>query len=276
LKFRRILTVSFDEFYRKIYGSRWDSLRESLLLPARTVPYSQGLAVPYFLDRASVLAALSLRLPDDAPANAVPPEKPPLILDACAAPGGKAMVIASTMGGNTELLANDLSSERRRRLEAALDKHLPPETRARVKVSGFDAAAAAGRKSEQGRFVAVLLDAPCSSERHVIQDAAALEQWTLARPRSLARRQWALLSAAFLLLAPGGSLVYATCSINPEENDGVASKLIKKYANCILDKPDFSEGEDCICGKLILPDTSAGLGPLYTARFGKSLDPELV
>jgi 16S rRNA (cytosine1407-C5)-methyltransferase len=258
----------FNAFYGALYGSRWKELQESLLLPAASISYGDGLAVPYYLDSASVLAARSLRLPKDG-----------LILDACAAPGGKTLVLASKMGKDTELLANALSAESRRRLTAVLDKHLLPEERRRVRVSGFDAAAAAGRQSERGRFAAVLLDAPCSSERHVLQSKAALERWTPARPRNLARRQWALLSAAFLLLAPGGSLVYVTCSLNPAENDGAAERLIKKYGDlyqpapegsCIVEPPDFPEGEATAYGRIILPDVSGGSGPLYVARFKKS------
>jgi 16S rRNA (cytosine1407-C5)-methyltransferase len=183
------------------------------------------------------------------------------------------------MGEGTDLLANEPSTARRRRLLAVLDRHLPPDRRRQVAVSGFDAAAAAGRKSERGRFAAVMLDAPCSSERHVLTNPAALAAWTPARPRFLARRQWGLLSSAFLLLAPGGSLVYATCSINPEENDGAARRLMEKHGpvkdgpvngRAILDKPDFTEGEETEYGRMILPDTAGGAGPMYVARFGKA------
>ena len=259
---------NFDDYYKKIYGSRWKQLRESLLLPSASIAYQEGLAAPYYMDRASASAALSLRLP--VLHNDSLQDNQPLILDACAAPGGKTLVIASRMEKNTRLLANELSGKRRRRLSAALDKHLFPEMRSRVQVSGFDAAAAAGRKSERGRFAALLLDAPCSSERHVLQNKTALEKWTPARPRFLARRQWALLSAAFLLLAPGGSLVYATCSLNPDENDGAAGRLLQKHEEqCILDRPEFYEGETTEYGRFVLPDADEGSGPLYVARFRK-------
>jgi 16S rRNA (cytosine1407-C5)-methyltransferase len=258
---------SFDNYYGNMYGGRWKRLRESLLFPAQTVPYSNGLAAPYYLDSSSVLAALSLRLPIE---ENYPADCPPLILDACAAPGGKTLVLASKMGKSTTLLANEFSSERRRRLSAVLDKHLFPETRSRVRVSGFDAAAAAGRATERDRFAAVLLDVPCSSERHVIQNKSAIEKWTPARPKFLVRRQWALLSAAFLLLQSGGALVYATCSINPEENDCLAAMLVKKYGGrCTVDPPGFSEGEAVEYGRIILPDENGGSGPLYVARFSK-------
>jgi 16S rRNA (cytosine1407-C5)-methyltransferase len=216
---------------------------------------------PYFLDRASILASESLRIPDEGE-----------ILDACAAPGGKTLVIASRMGQGVTLLANELSNDRRRRLVNTLDEHAGDALRSRITVSGFDAAALAGKKSEHCRFAAVLLDAPCSCEAHVLRSENALKRWTPARPRFLAKRQWALLSAAFLLLAPGGSLVYVTCAISGEENDGVASRLLKKYGDlAALDRPDFAEGEETETGRVILPDRENGIGPMFVARFLKKV-----
>jgi 16S rRNA (cytosine1407-C5)-methyltransferase len=236
------------------------------------------LKAPYFLDYASVLAARSLRLPggtgyggtDDGTEGG----SGGIILDACAAPGGKSLVLAAALPEGLRLLSNELSGDRRRRLAEVLDGRLDEKKRARVTVSGFDAAAQGRRKSERGRFAGILLDAPCSSEAHVLKDPKALAAWTPARPRFLARRQWALLSSAFLLLKAGGSLVYATCALTPEENDGVARRLFEKYRDeAALDPPDFSEGEATEFGRLILPDRSGGYGPLYVARFGKKISP---
>jgi 16S rRNA (cytosine1407-C5)-methyltransferase len=174
------------------------------------------------------------------------------------------------MGKAAELLSNELSAGRRRRLANVLDEHLDRETRNRVKVSGFDAAGLGGRKHERGRFASVLLDAPCSSERHVLQNETALEAWTPARPRFLAHRQWSLLSAAFLLLRPGGSLVYATCALSDEENDAVVSRLFSKYGeDAVQEEPGFTEGEKTPYGRLILPDACGGMGPMYVARVRK-------
>jgi 16S rRNA (cytosine1407-C5)-methyltransferase len=250
----------FEDYYGAVYGSRWKDLRESLLQKNNSVSYGDGLLKPYTLDRASVLAALSLEIPPGA-----------LALDACAAPGGKTLVMATRMGPGANLLANEFSAERRRRLTKVLDERLPPELRRQVRVSGFDAAAAGGRPGERGRFAAILLDAPCSSERHVLANERALAEWTPARPRFLARRQWALLSSAFLLLQEGGSLVYATCALAPEENDGVVSRLLEKYGDEALpEAPAFSEGEATRHGRLILPDQSNGMGPMSVARFRKA------
>ena len=254
---------AFEAYYQRLWGSRWAGLRESLLLAADAIPYEDGLVKPYMMDRSSVLAAASLRLPNEG-----------IVLDACAAPGGKSLVLASRMGSGTKLLCNELSSERRRRLVNTLNDHLTPEKRGQVTVSGFDTARQGGRKSEWNRFDAILLDAPCSSERHVIQNAKAYSQWTPSRISSLSLRQWSLLSASFLLLKPGGSLVYATCALSPEENDGPVSRLLSKYRGEIeLDEPDFREGEKTEYGRLILPDRpfsgEAGAGPMYIARIRK-------
>ncbi|MDR0599575.1 MAG: 16S rRNA methyltransferase [Treponema sp.] len=247
----------FDDYYAALYGGRWPALREALRGEVAAVSL-RG----YYMDRASVLAAQALRLPRGG-----------TILDACAGPGGKSLVLALSMSPGTELLCNEISPERRRRLSAVLDRHLPPDIRARVKVSGFDAAAAAARKSERDRFAAILLDAPCSSERHLIRDPRALAAWTPARPRFLARRQWALLSACFLMLRAGGSLVYATCALSEEENGGVARRLGEKYGPRVeIDPPDFAGEEAPGPGRIILPDSGGlgGSGPIYVARFKKT------
>jgi 16S rRNA (cytosine1407-C5)-methyltransferase len=250
----------FDDYYQALYGGRWINLRKALLEKSPSVPFDNSrLVSPYYMDPASVRAAESLRLTESG-----------TILDACAAPGGKSLVIASSLPQGAFLRANELSRERRRRLLKVLDSHLSGETRVRVTVSGFDAAALGGKAACRETFSGVLLDAPCSSERHVIQNEKALSLWTAARPRFLARRQWALLSSCFLMLEPGASLVYATCALSAEENDGVAEKLLAKYGDgAVLDPPCFPEGEQTRFGRIILPDYSGGSGPLYVARFLK-------
>ncbi len=258
---------AFRAFYGAIYGDRWDGLSAALLGEGAgaEIGAERGLLEPYRLDAASVFAAESLPLPESGE-----------ILDACAAPGGKTLVLASRLAPGATLVANELSSERRRRLSDVLDGHLSPSLRARVRVSGFDAAEAGGRPSERGRFGAILLDAPCSSERHVLRDRAALDEWTAARVRFLARRQWSLLSSAFLMLAPGGSLVYSTCSICPDENDGVVGRLFDKYgAEAESIRPEaiaFPGAEITERGLLILPDRSGGAGPMYVAGIRKSIN----
>jgi 16S rRNA (cytosine1407-C5)-methyltransferase len=251
----------FDKFYEEIYHERWETLKAALLEEKNTVPYTRGLSQAYYLDEASVIAAQSLAYPI--------PGLP--VLDACAAPGGKTLVISSNLPPDTTLVANELSQARRQRLRNVLDTHLPKELRQQVKVSGFDAAAEGRHQNRHKSYQAILLDAPCSSEAHVLKSDAALKEWTRARPKFLEQRQWALLSSAVLLLAPGGCLVYSTCSINTGENDGLIARLLKKYKEEVrIDRLDFPEGEPALYGRTILPDSSAGRGPIYVARVWKS------
>eukprot|EP00775_Hariotina_reticulata_P005229 gene5229-5465_t len=79
----------------------------------------------------------------------------------------------------------------------------------------------------------VLLDAPCSSERHVVQQMlaaggqVAASSWSVERCRMLADLQLKLLLAGLRALRPGGRLVYSTCSLAEEENDYVVEKALK-------------------------------------------------
>ncbi|MBR5927061.1 MAG: RsmB/NOP family class I SAM-dependent RNA methyltransferase, partial [Spirochaetia bacterium] len=109
----------------------------------------------------------------------------------------------------------------------------------------------------------VLLDAPCSSERHVLSSPYYLAQWTPARTKQLAIRQFAMLAAALDAAKAGGRIVYSTCSISPLENDGVVEKLFKKRKglfDIVELEPEI--GEKTKYGIQILPDT-AGAGPIY-------------
>ncbi len=258
---------AFLRRYELLFGDRFPGLAAALSGPPDSVEYSEGLARPYRMDRASVLAARSLPLPEAG-----------RVLDACAAPGGKSLVLASRMAGRPglSLTSNELSADRRRRLRDVLALHLPPGLAARISVTGFDAAARA--RKEREAWDAILLDAPCSSERHVLASPPHLAAWSEARVRNLAARQWSLLSAAFLLLKPGGSLVYSTCALSPEENDGVAGRLAAKYGDRAAydplsieeagsDTPAFERTE---FGILVLPDVSRGAGPMYVCRVRKA------
>jgi 16S rRNA (cytosine1407-C5)-methyltransferase len=279
--------AAFHAFYRGIYGERWEGLAAAFGSPSRQVglrvlagggydllPAGENRETPqdgvpegaqtglYYLDAASVAAAASLELPGSGE-----------ILDACAAPGGKSLVLAAAMSPECRLVCNELSADRRRRLKAVLDSSLPPEIRSRVYVLGADASSLCLRRP--AAYSAILLDAPCSSERHVLADPAALAEWTASRPASLARRQWALLSSAWIMLAPGGSLLYSTCSINPAENDGVVARLVAKHKDelAIL-PPDFPGAEATEYGAIMLPDRAEGAGPLYACRIRKGVGPK--
>ena len=274
---------AFLEQYAGLYGPRWGTLLESLTGPADSVAFrASAESEPYFLDSASLFAAQCLILPalrrgaaqESGTASSAAGSGPALVLDACAAPGGKSLVLASRMaavcGPDALLQSNELSANRRRRLAAVLDRHLPPAMRSRVEVLGRDAASLCRTRREV--YDAILLDAPCSSERHVLADARALEEWSPARSRNLAARQWALLSSAFLMLKPGGCLVYSTCSLAPQENQGVVARLEGKYGGEFdFDPPEDGRCERAGAGMLMLPDRAGGAGPMFVCRLSKRL-----
>lgn len=252
---------AFREHYSALFGTRWSALEAALAAEPDSVAFVAGPGrEPYYLDSASIFAASCLALPEEGSA-----------LDACAAPGGKSLVLASRLGPRARLVANELSADRGRRLRAVLDRHLPPETRARVEVTRRDAAAMC--RSFESAFDAILLDAPCSSERHVLADEAALAAWSPARIRGLAVRQWALLSSALIMLKPGGCLVYSTCALSPEENDRVVARALARYgASITFEAPRYEgpgEAEATEYGLKIMPDRAGGAGPMYVSHMKK-------
>ena len=77
----------FEAWFGRLYGNRWPELRRALEAPNDAVDFAEGLAESYRLDSASVRAAAALRVPEAGE-----------VLDACAAPGGKSLVIAGQIG----------------------------------------------------------------------------------------------------------------------------------------------------------------------------------
>lgn len=242
---------AFESYYAQLYQGRWESLKQALLLERKPIAFEEGLTQPYYLDEASVIAAKLLGVQDG-----------DSVLDMCAAPGGKSLVIATSLKTQGSLVANDRSATRRGRLKQVLKEHLPEELFTRTTVTGHDAT----RWSlyEQNRYDRILLDAPCSSERHVLSDPKALTIWSPSRPKHLAIQQFAMLASALEAVKVGGYILYSTCSINPMENEMVIDKLFdKREGRFALEKLAPPYSESCRHGSIILSDTALGRGPLY-------------
>lgn len=258
----------FEQYYSELYGERWQALKTAFEGEGSSVEYKiPGAEKSYFLDSASVLAALCLPL-----------EGAEDILDLCAAPGGKTLVIASRMTENAVLSSNERSPERKHRLSVVVQTCLPANISERVKTSCSDGATWCTRQTEC--FDRILLDAPCSSERHVIADPKYLNNWSPSRIKTVTTEQWALLSSAYRLLRPEGILLYSTCALCPEENDGMIERLYKKFNKegdaftLLKPQPELSEissfakitlpgFEKTKYGYMIMPDTQQGAGPIY-------------
>ena len=136
------------------------------------------------------------------------------IADLCASPGGKTALLAAS---GARVTAVELSPERADRLRSNL---------ARLKLPADIVVADAKTFGSERTFDAVLLDAPCSATGTIRRHPDILR---LRRPSDIARlaeQQWRLLDRAWRLVRPGGRLVYATCSLEPEEGEGQIARLL--------------------------------------------------
>lgn len=252
--------MEFFDYYEKLFGERWPQLLEALKGEGKAakLQFAENLE-PYFLDEASVFAAESLGV-----------EPGMDVLDMCAAPGGKTLVIASKLMGKGSLQSNDRSPDRRERLKRVVENSLPESWRAIINVTGYDGMKFGLHKKES--YDRILLDAPCSSDRHVLNSPEHLKVWSAKRVKRLSVEQGALLASAVDALRPGGTLVYGTCALSPMENDDVVKKILKKRpAMRSVEIPDILPGADRTeFGVHILPDRSEGRGPIYCAKLIKT------
>lgn len=184
---------------------------QSSLKPERI----SGLLSHYFLDRSSLLAPLLL------------PLRPGMkILDMCSAPGGKLLAMIFRGISDLSFVANDLSAARSNRLKKVILDYVPQHIP--INFAAKDGSLI-GLK-QPGLYDAVLLDAPCSSEAHVIKDPGLLAKFKGLR-KTLPHRQYALLCSAIMATKKGGHIMYATCSINQNENEDIIARILKKKSD---------------------------------------------
>ena len=149
---------------------------------------------------------------------AIPPGT--VVYDACAAPGGKAVALER---GGVRVVAGEVRRDRTGRL-------LETTRRAGVAIR----AAVADLLSapfRAGAFAAVLVDAPCTATGSLARHPDARWRLTPRRIALAAARQRVLLEAAADLVRPGGVLVYATCSLEAEENDDVVTSFLARHSD---------------------------------------------
>jgi tRNA (cytosine49-C5)-methyltransferase len=163
------------------------------------------------------------------PALALEPQRRDAILDVCAAPGGKAAHIAALVENDCELWLNDLIKPRLERLrEVVATFGLRPAQITDIPGQYLD-------KMIDRSFDRILLDAQCSGEGRIdLRRGDALALWSTARIQHCGRLQQRMLVSAFKLLEPGGTLVYSTCTLAPEENEAPVSHLLTHHADARL------------------------------------------
>ncbi|KAK7893859.1 hypothetical protein LTR67_006560 [Exophiala xenobiotica] len=230
------------------------------LLPPPSKNNTHNLKNYYCLDFASIFPVLALD-----------PQPNDTILDMTAAPGGKTLTMLNHLAPSlppadnnnstgsttishfkTRLHVNELDFHRRKRLRLVLDEYIPPHllppppstsssssspsSSSIIQIMGKDATLDSSFRPLT--YDKILLDAPCSSERHVLhqlhkQDSASnlhkdLLNWSPSSSDKIAKNlQLKMLINAVNALKFGGSLVYSTCSLSPSENDGVVENMLK-------------------------------------------------
>ncbi|MDD4737378.1 MAG: 16S rRNA (cytosine(967)-C(5))-methyltransferase RsmB [Kiritimatiellae bacterium] len=165
--------------------------------------------------------------------NAQPGET---ILDACAAPGGKTLILADQMRDQGKLIAMDIYADRLQTLRANLRRiglrHIEV-----LQGDAKDAAINPRLKTMAPEgFDAILLDVPCSNTGVIRRRPDARWRSNKTRLSELARTQRMILQAAARLLRSGGRLVYGTCSLEPEENADLISKWLLHMPGFVLEE----------------------------------------
>ena len=177
-------------------------------------------------------------------------------------------MLATLLRGTGSLTANDRSMDRRERMRRAFETSLPQAWRENIRITGHDASK--WGVYEQNAYDYILLDAPCSSERHVINSKEHLAKWSPSRPKRLQALQYSMFASAMLALKRGGILVYSTCSINPAEDEKIVSRFFTKHKGEAEEiEIELSGGERREHGVLVLPDSAEGRGPMYAAKLRK-------
>jgi 16S rRNA C967 or C1407 C5-methylase (RsmB/RsmF family) len=288
---------------KPLMAYQWDASEAEATFPPPQLDASTGLMTHWNLDAASLLV---IRILDPQPGDKV--------FDLCAAPGGKSVALSQflrpdtydsavpTWGGGC-LHSNEVNAGRNRRLASNLQSYLPEALfktgEAKVlKLDGTESFSVQTLPHGPGGYDKVLLDAPCSSERHVIhahtkakqsgRAADEMTSWRSGHSKKMAKTQVALLMTALKVVRVGGRILYATCSLSDDENDGVierAMELVQKERKKLGIKWTLSVrssdlgargledwAEPTTHGWLVLPDHPSGgkWGPLFFALLEKA------
>jgi 16S rRNA (cytosine967-C5)-methyltransferase len=147
------------------------------------------------------------------------------VADLCAAPGGKAVELSRTAAYVT---AADSSESRLGRLQETID---------RLELEHVTAVVADAKENTLGTFDAVLVDVPCTGTGTFRRHPDARWRLRTSDLAVMAATQRAILRAAADAVAPGGLLIYSTCSLEPEENDAQVEAFLADHPDWALEPP---------------------------------------
>lgn len=173
-----------------------------------------------------------------APAQLLPITPGDRVLDLCAAPGGKSTELGARLCGEGILVANDISMKRAK----ALLKN--------VELFGLKNAVVLNETPQRlvehfgAYFNKILVDAPCSGEGMFRKDAAMVKNWEEKGVEFYCGLQREILDAAVKLLAPGGMLLYSTCTFSPEEDEANVKRLLDEHPELSLAEISLPEAAE--------------------------------
>jgi NOL1/NOP2/sun family putative RNA methylase len=153
------------------------------------------------------------------------PQPGEVVLDLCAAPGSKSTQLAQYMENSGVLVANDITTDRL----AALGINLQ-----RCGVYNVVVTQMHGMKDQQ--FDRILLDAPCSGTGTIRKSLRTLQTWSIGATKKVCGMQRELLERSWPMLKKGGIMVYSTCSLEPEEDEGMVSQFLKRHADADVEE----------------------------------------
>ncbi len=299
--------LAFENHYRQVFGKRYEGLYNSCFqvfypwflvradmweeikkqwrevhLPVKETWFPYCLEWPEGVEKGRVLPGVAegfvypLSSSSLLPVYALSVQPDDVILDACAAPGGKTVAIAQQLDFSKGFLAShDISAERLKRLRWMLQRFGISD------IELWQGVAETLYRRTDKLFTKILVDAPCSSEVHVLNSEKHIGQWSEKRIKTLHRRQVNMITALLPLLTDGGRLVYSTCALTPEENEMVVNEVLaqmgKEYALVAIDWKDLpgenglpDYGIDPALLRRVWPDTQ-GLEPMFVAAFERSV-----
>ncbi|MCR4672941.1 MAG: RsmB/NOP family class I SAM-dependent RNA methyltransferase [Lachnospiraceae bacterium] len=168
------------------------------------------------------------------------------VLDLCAAPGGKSTAVAAAMKNEGILISNDIS---RSRAKALLHN---------IEAFGISNCVVTSESPEKlakvlpGFFDKILIDAPCSGEGMFHKEPRMTESWKKNGPDFYRELQESIITSAALMLAPGGRIIYSTCTFSPQEDEGLISWFLSSNPYFRLvdpsDLPESRRFDTLTCG----------------------------
>ncbi len=256
-RMHRLLKEEADSFLESLqkpnaYGLRINPLKFNNNLSTKTLPFTlapvawakEGFyAVPeehpgkhplheggaYYIQEPSAMSVVSL----------LNPEPGDLVCDLCAAPGGKSTQIAGRLSGEGLLVSNEIFPTRAKILSQNIERF------------GVGNCVVCNERPDKMAehfpyfFHKIVVDAPCSGEGMFRKDENAIKEWSLEQVDVCRDRQQMILEYADQMLAPGGVMVYSTCTFSPEENEKMVAWFLSAHPDYILEDWRIILPTDC-------------------------------